>query len=137
MEARQTIEAMRSGRVGGKDIKNIPSNPQADNDDDGAEELEIHIGRTHCTTKDQQGHLHHGHLSVSSSRVMFETAIRSRTLWALKWNDVSTVSKAGTEDGLCFEVGVEDKYSVEALKGRDELFTQIIGYSGLSWQVSD
>ena len=68
---------------------------------------------------------------------MFETAIRSRALWELSWNDVSSISKAGTEDGLCFEVGVEAKYSVEALKGRNELFTQIIGYSGLSWQVSD
>ena len=126
---------MRSGKVDGKDIKSIPSTPQADDDD--AEQLEIHIGRTHCTTKDQQGHLHHGHLNVSSRRVMFETAIRSRTLWTLRWNDVSTISKAGTDDGLCFEVGVEAKYSVEALKGRNELFTQIIGYSGLSWQVSD
>ena len=135
MEARQTIEAMRSGKVGGKDIKSISSNPQVNDDD--AEQFELHIGRRHCTTKDQQGHLHHGHLNVSSDRVMFETAIRSRTLWALRWNDVSTISKAGTEDGLCFEVGVEAKYSVEALKGRNELFTQIIGYSGLSWQVCD
>ena len=68
---------------------------------------------------------------------MFETAIRSRTLWTLKWKDVSIISKARTEDGLRFEVGDEAKYSVDALKGRNELFTQIIGYSGLGWQVSD
>ena len=68
---------------------------------------------------------------------MFETAVRSRTLWTLRWNDVSAISKAGTDDGLRFEVGDETRYSIDALKGRDEIFTQVIGYSGLSWQVSD
>ena len=67
---------------------------------------------------------------------MFETAVRSRTLWTLRWNDVSAISKVGADDGLCFEVDDETKYSIDALKGRDELFTQIIGYSGLSWQIS-
>lgn len=64
------------------------------------------------------------------------TAVRSRTLWLLQWSDVSTMSKARTDNGLCFEDDREAKYKIESLKRRNELFTQIIGYSGLKWQVS-
>ena len=64
------------------------------------------------------------------------TAVRSRTLWRLTWSDLSTISKARTDNGLCFEDDREAKFRVEALKERNALFTQIIGYSGLRWQVS-
>ena len=113
----------------------------------------LSIGHPHCTTFDEKKNLHHGHLHITTTEVKFETAIRLRTLWTLAWKDVSTISKARTEDGLCFmvdgEARAEDRmderkgkgeagqYCVQALKERDLLFTQIIGYSGLRWQVSD
>ena len=125
---------MRSGRGSSQDSESIRNSTRTNDD---AELSRFQIGRLHCTTKDQQGRLHHGHICVTSKDVKFETAVRSRTLWTLTWNDVSAISKARTDDGLCFEVGPEAKYSIDALKGRNELFTQIIGYSGLSWQVSD
>ena len=98
---------------------------------------EFSLGKLHCTTTDEKGNLHHGHITVTSTDIMFETAIRSKQLWKLGWDNVRTISKARTDDGLRFEVGESDKYSVDALKGRDELFTQIIGFSGLKWQVGD
>ena len=133
MEARQTMGGLRSGKGDGRDREGIPNSRLTDDND--AELSKLQLGRRHCTTKDQQGRLHHGHISVTSKDVRFETAVRSRTLWTLPWNDVSAISKARTDSSLCFEVGHEAKYSVDALKGRNELFTQIIGYSGLSWQV--
>ena len=116
------------------------SSPRANVDDDDAnakEQPDLQLGRHHCTTKDLQDHLHHGHLCVTSRGVFFETAIRSKTLWTLKWDDVSAISKARTDEGLCFEVGNDTKYSVNSLEDRNVLFTQIIGYTGLSWQVSN
>ena len=128
------MQVIRKRKSGGEVSKTVPNNQEID---EHGEQPELHIARSHCTTKDQQGRLHHGHICISSRGVKFETAIRSSTLWTLDWNDVSAISKARTDDGLSFEVGDEEKYSVEALKGRNELFTQVIGYSGLSWQVSD
>ncbi|MCJ1280656.1 hypothetical protein MMC21_008485 [Puttea exsequens] len=137
-EARWTIEATKNNRSGGEDLGNTcNSTARSDADNDG-EDAGLYIGKYHCTTKDQQGRLTHGHIRVTSVSIEFETAVRKNTLWTLQWDKVSAISKVRTDDGLCFEVGDEQrKYRIDALKGRNELFTQIIGYSGLSWQVSD
>lgn len=109
---------------------------QDGNTDNAARPL-VDIGRFHCTFNDHdRGNLHHGHIIVTSEGVKFETAVRSKTLWELNWNDVPVISKAGVEDGLCFEVSEEEQYKVLTLKERDTLFTNIIGYSGLRWQVA-
>ncbi|KAG8527407.1 uncharacterized protein KY384_007559 [Bacidia gigantensis] len=99
-------------------------------------EADINIGKYHCTTKDEKGNLHHGNIYVTSKSVRFETAIRSHLLWELNFKDVFVISKSRTSEGLSFDTKDEEQYSVDALKGRNELFTQIIGYTGLSWQVS-
>ena len=127
---------MKIIRKHGSDNEDSSNPPKRRETDEEGEEPALHIETSHCTTKDQQGRLHHGHIIVTSRGVKFETAIRSTMLWALRWNDVMAMSKARTDDGLCFEVDDGEKYIVETLKGRNELFTQIIGYSGLNWQVS-
>ena len=142
-EADQTTKAMKGEREsrgrskGASDSKPTQDDDDDDDNDGDAENSSIYIGRSHCTTMDSQKRLHHGHIIVTSKEVKFETAIRSKALWTLQWKDVSAISKARTDDALCFEVGEEEKYKVEKLKGRNVLFTQIIGYSGLKWQVSD
>lgn len=132
VEADHITKAVQSGRNG----QDTGQNSQDGNTDSVARPL-VDIGRFHCTFNDHdRGNLHHGHILVTSESVKFETAVRSKALWELNWNDVLVISKAGVKDGLCFEVSDEEQYKVLTLKARDTLFTNIIGYTGLRWQVA-
>ncbi len=134
VEALQRIRIIRNCGRGSQHSKSVPSSTRTDDDD--AEPSKLQIGRRHYTTMDQQGCFHHGHIYVTSQEVKLKTAVRSRTLWTLSWNYVSAIFKARTENGLCFADGPKAKYNIDKLKGRNELFTQIIDHNGLSWQAS-
>ena len=46
------------------------------------------------------------------------------------------LQKVGAGDGMLFVTTEGENYRVAGLKLRNEVFTQIIGYSGLRWQVT-
>ena len=91
----------------------------------------ITVGRYHGTSEN-----HHGDLHVSSGGVSFVTAVRSNCLWGFQYGEVKTVQKLSSGDGLLFVLMDDTAFKVQGLKLRNEVFTQIIGYSGLSWQVT-
>ena len=112
----------------------------------------VSISNPHCTTKDPPDRLRHGHLLLTTKDCAFETAITSTVLWKFEWGDVSSIAKRGKggDNGLDFQVqckgengreekGKEEKvvklFWVEGLKKRDEVFSQIVGYSGIEWKV--
>ena len=88
------------------------------------------VGRYHCKYQS-----HHGELQVSSTGACYVTAVRSNLLWKLRYDDCKTIRKV-SDSGLIFELMEDDEFMVTGLKLRDEVFTQIIGYSGLAWQVT-
>lgn len=94
-------------------------------------EPEVNIGQYHCTTEN-----HHGDLCVTSKSVKYKTAIRSHILWDLKFDDITLLQKVGAGDGMLFVTSGGEKFRVSGLKLRNEVFSQIIGYSGLRWQVT-
>ena len=93
-------------------------------------EAAIDIGRYHCTCQS-----HHGDLHVNSNGAHYVTAMRSSLLWELPYGDCRTIRKQ-TESGLIFKLMDDSEYRLMGLAVRDEVFTQIIGYSGLAWQVT-
>ena len=88
------------------------------------------IGKYHCTCQS-----HHGNLHVSSDGARYVTAVRSDTLWELRYDDCRTIRKQ-SDSGLIFELMDDRELKVMGLAVRNEVFTQIIGYSGLVWQVT-
>lgn len=90
----------------------------------------VDVGRYHCKYQS-----HHGDLQVSSTGACYVTAVRSNLLWKLRYEDCKTIRKE-SDSGLSFELMKDGEFMVMGLTLRDELFTQIIGYSGLAWQVS-
>ena len=88
------------------------------------------IGKYHCTCQS-----HHGDLHVTSNGAHYVTAVRSNLLWELRYDDCRSIRKQ-SESGLIFELMDDSEYRVMGLTVRDEVFTQIIGYSGLAWQVT-
>ena len=103
------------------------------NQDDPGEdqEREFNLGQFHCTSQS-----HHGDLCVSSTGVKYKTAIRSHILWELQYTNLTTMQKVGTGEGLVFVQENGEEYRVSGLKARNEVFTQIVGYSNLRWQVT-
>lgn len=101
-------------------------------DDPGEDQKrEFSLGQFHCTS---QGH--HGDLCVTSTGVKYKTAIRSHILWELHYENLTMLQKVGTGEGLLFVDVNGEGYRVSGLKARNEVFTQIVGYSNLRWQVS-
>lgn len=90
----------------------------------------VDIGRYHCTCQN-----HHGELHVSSNGARYVTAIRSTLLWQLRYDNCKTIRKQ-SDSGLIFELMDDSEFKVMGLALRNEIFTQIIGYSGLAWQVT-
>ena len=97
---------------------------------DDEAEAAMYIGKYHCTCQS-----HHGDLHVNSNGAHYVTAVRSNLLWELRYDDCRTIRKQ-SESGLIFELMDDSEYRVMGLTVRDEVFTQIIGYSGLAWQVT-
>ena len=100
-------------------------------DPDEEQEREFTLGEFHCTSQS-----HHGDLCVTSKGVKYKTAIRSHILWELPYENVTTLQKVGTGEGLVFVDANGEGYRVSGLKARNEVFTQIVGYSNLRWQVT-
>ena len=73
---------------------------------------------------------------MTSKSVKYKTAIRSHILWDLKFDDITLLQKVGAGEGMLFVTTGGENYRVSGLKMRNEVFSQIIGYSGLRWQVT-
>lgn len=91
----------------------------------------IDIGKYHGTSQN-----HHGDLYVTSEGVRYVTAVRSNVLWRLQYEEVKTIQKSKSGDGLLFALMDGTERSIMGLKARNEIFTQILGYSELVWQVT-
>lgn len=64
------------------------------------------------------------------------TAVRSSLLWKLRYDNVKTLSKLNSGDGIGFVMMDDSEFKAMGLKLRNEAFTQILGYSSLMWQVT-
>lgn len=124
-EARISRNAMCHGAPEGDD-----ASTRKEKTVDYENEAAIDIGKYHCTCQS-----HHGDLHVDSNGAHYVTAVRSNLLWELRYDDCRTIRKQ-SESGLIFELMDDSEYRVMGLAVRDEVFTQIIGYSGLAWQVT-
>ncbi|KAL8654814.1 MAG: hypothetical protein Q9210_001272 [Variospora velana] len=111
--------------------RNPDRDEQADSESGDNGEGEVSLGQFHCTSQS-----HHGDLCVTSKGVKYKTAIRSQILWELRFDDITMLQKVGAGEGLLFVLASGDVHRVSGLKSRNEVFTQIIGYSGLRWQVT-
>ena len=89
------------------------------------------LGKYHCTSRN-----HHGDLYVGSDAVKYISAVRKNLLWEVRFDEIKLLQKVGTGEGLLFVHTDGEEFRVSGLKLRNEVFTQIIGYSGLKWQVS-
>lgn len=91
----------------------------------------IEIGKYHCTSQN-----HHGDLVLTAEGVRYVSAVRKNVLWELRYDNVKTIQKPKSCEGIRFVLMNGDEHQVMGLKQRNEVFTQIIGYSGLVWQVT-
>ncbi|KAL8659790.1 MAG: hypothetical protein Q9202_006940 [Teloschistes flavicans] len=91
----------------------------------------VSLGKYHCTSGS-----HHGDLHVNSDGVQYISAVRKNLLWELLFENVVLMQKVSTGDGLRFVDTKDVEFRVAGLKSRNEIFTQIVGYSGIRWQVS-
>ena len=89
------------------------------------------IGSYRCRHKDHQGHLH-----LTCDDVFYVTAVRSNEMFRIRYEEMNTIKKARFGDQI--EFGLKDgaECKVEALKETNEAFTQMVGYSGVKWQVN-
>ena len=128
VEARHSKSALpqqASGDVGGSSHKeSLSSSPDHESD------IMVDIGKYHCTSQS-----HHGNLHVSSTGVRYVTAVRSTLLWKVQFDECKTIRKR-SDSGLIFELMDDGEFQVMGLGLRNEVFTQIVGYSGLAWQVT-
>ena len=129
VEARQSTKAMaRKGSQGLGDASARDENSKYPNPDET--ESAIDIGKYHCTCQS-----HHGDLHVSSYGARYVTAVRSTLLWKLQYDECKTIRKE-SDSGLIFELMDNSEFKIMGLALRNEVFTQIIGFSGLGWQVT-
>ncbi|KAL8819489.1 MAG: hypothetical protein Q9223_002077 [Gallowayella weberi] len=100
--------------------------------DGGKKDIYIaNLGKYHCTSRS-----HHGDLCINSRGIKYVSAVRKNLLWELRFDETRLIQKVGTGDGLLFvHIGGEE-FRVSGLKLRNEIFTQIVGYSGVKWQVN-
>lgn len=95
----------------------------------------VPIGRYHCISEGR-----HGNLCVSTQRVSFEIHLTSSERWSLNYKDLKSIEKIVRtstvlpDDGLLFTDVDGKEYGASGLKLRDEVFSQIIGYSNVRWR---
>lgn len=94
----------------------------------------IRIGRYHCSSDQRQGNL-----CVDTKQVSFETHLTAGERWRLSYKNMKSIqklkgSKTAAGDDLVFTSVDGTKYTASGLKVRDEVFSQIIGYSNVQWQ---
>lgn len=127
VEAMHSRDAMRQQTSHAKDASDEKVAPP---DGDRETESAGNVGKYHCTCQN-----HHGNLHVSSEAAHYVTAVRSNLLWKLRYDDCKTIRKEA-DSGLIFQLMDDREFKVMGLAVRNEVFTQIIGYSGLAWQVT-
>ena len=127
-EARHSTDAMPQKPI--KNDGNASDNEASSSSAIDGSHAAVEVGRYHCTYQS-----HHGDLQVNSTGACYVTAVRSKLLWKLRYDDCKTIRKE-SDSGLIFELMEDCEFMVMGLKLRDEAFTQIIGYSGLAWQVT-
>jgi hypothetical protein len=91
-----------------------------------------------------------GTLYLNLNQMHFETQLTGTSSFHLKYSQLKSLRKVANpgsknplshtadaaDEGILL-IDIEDReYSVTGLKERDEVFTQIIGYSGLQWQIT-
>jgi hypothetical protein len=94
----------------------------------------IRIGRYHCSSEK-----HQGNLCVDTEKVSFETHLTASERWRLSYRDMKSIEKAAGSstiagDDLVFTAMDGAEYGASGLNIRDEVFSQIIGYSHVQWQ---
>lgn len=95
----------------------------------------VRVGRYHCISEKR-----HGNLCLSTEKVSFENHLTSTERWSLNYEDLKSIEKAaGTSiissgNALLFRDMDGKEYVASKLKHRDEVFSQIIGYSNVRWQ---
>ncbi|KAL8869908.1 MAG: hypothetical protein Q9174_003920 [Haloplaca sp. 1 TL-2023] len=119
VEARHRTEALRKEDLDSK------QRPQQN------ESFTADLGRYACSSGN-----HHGNLHVSAEGVQYISAGRKKLLWEIRFENVKLIQKIGAGDGLVLVHNTDEVFRVSGLKLRNEVFTQIVGYSGLRWQVS-
>ena len=91
-----------------------------------------------------------GTLCLNLDQMHFEVELTGSSPWSLRYEEVKSLRKVinlGSNNPLSHTADAADKgimlidmkhreYCVTGLKERDEVFTQIIGYSGVEWQVT-
>ena len=79
---------------------------------------------------------HQGDLHLTTEDVYYISAVRSNEMFRIRYDEMSTIKKARFGAQIIF--GLEDgkEWKVEALKEANEVFSQMVGYSGLKWQVT-
>lgn len=128
VEARHSKDAMAQ-KPSAKGRNTSDKKPPSAKSDDETDTL-VDVGRYHCTCQN-----HHGDLHVSSNGAHYVTAVRSTLLWKLRYDECKNIRKQ-SDSGLIFELMDDSEFKVMGLALRNEVFTQMIGYSGLAWQVT-
>ncbi|KAL8798625.1 MAG: hypothetical protein Q9182_006519 [Xanthomendoza sp. 2 TL-2023] len=131
VEASHRTAAMQKAGLDSSD-DHIEQNNGDPDPDGGKKDIYIaNLGKYHCTSRS-----HHGDLCINSRGIKFVSAVRKNLLWELRFDETRLIQKVGNGDGLLFVHTDGEEFRVSGLKLRNEIFTQIIGYSGLKWQVS-
>lgn len=128
MEAKHSKDAMP--QKPSTKLRDVSNDEKTSSNADDESELATDIGKYHCTCQN-----HHGDLHVSSNGARYVTAVRSTLLWQLRYENCKTIRKQ-SDSGLIFKLMNDSEVKVMGLALRNEIFTQIIGYSGLAWQVT-
>ncbi|KAL8677492.1 MAG: hypothetical protein Q9224_007191 [Gallowayella concinna] len=84
---------------------------------------------------------HSGRLVVTSEGIQFQPFVASHNQWKVAFNKlkrmekVNTIVQVGSGKDLLFYDADDTTYSASNVAKRDEVFTQIVGYSNVKWQV--
>ncbi|KAK3707272.1 hypothetical protein LTR37_012273 [Vermiconidia calcicola] len=115
-----------------------PQKPQpATPPEEEAPRESLRINRYRCIYRSMRGNLY-----LDADSLRFEMPIVSTEKWRLSYAKLKSMQKVIGSDSISsgediIFIDVEDKeYRVSALTVRDEVFTQIIAYSNIEWQIA-
>ncbi|KAK3709339.1 hypothetical protein LTR37_010900 [Vermiconidia calcicola] len=104
---------------------------------DGSRRPEIGIGRYHGIHAKR-----HGTLCLGLDGVFFEAHLTGSRKWSLRYSDLkslrklASLSSTAADEDILFLDKEDRETRISALKQGDEVFTQIIGYSAIQWQIT-
>jgi hypothetical protein len=79
---------------------------------------------------------------LTTEAVSFEMHLTANEKWHVRYDELKSMQKIvgsstiSSGEDLLFTDMNDVQYQVSGLKLRDEVFTQIIGYSGVQWQIT-